>query len=135
MNINVQSAKIFLILGSVNAMLVVILGAFGAHALKTRLDADLLAVYQTGVQYHFYHALGLLFVGVISRQFPPSVWIKTSGWLMFSGILLFSGSLYVLSLTSWRWLGAVTPVGGMAFILAWLCLTIGIIRQFTADIN
>ena len=110
-------------------MLAVVLGAFGAHALKTRLGADLLGVYQTGVQYHFYHALGLLLVGIITHQFPPSLWIKTSGWLMFAGILLFSGSLYILSLTSLRWLGAVTPVGGLAFILAWLCLSIGILRQ------
>jgi uncharacterized membrane protein YgdD (TMEM256/DUF423 family) len=81
------------------------------------------------VQYHFYHALGLLVVGVIAHQVPPSVWIKSSGWLMFSGILLFSGSLYLLSLTSLRWFGAVTPIGGMAFILAWLALIIGIVRQ------
>ncbi|MGH8120243.1 MAG: DUF423 domain-containing protein [Gammaproteobacteria bacterium] len=123
------SAKIFLLLGSINALLAVIFGAFGAHALKARLGADLLAVYQTGVQYHIYHALGLLAVGIIAHQFPPSVWIKTSGWLMFAGILLFSGSLYLLSLTSWRWLGAITPCGGMAFILAWLVLVIGIVRH------
>jgi len=124
-----QSAKIFLLLGSINALLAVIFGAFGAHALKTRLGADLVTVYQTGVEYHFYHALGLLIVGIIAHQSPPSVWIRTSGWLMFAGILLFSGSLYILSMTSWRWLGAITPFGGLAFILAWLCLSIGIVRQ------
>ena len=124
-----QNTKIFLLLGSVNALLAVVLGAFGAHALKTRLGADMLSVYQTGVQYHFYHALGLLLVGIITHQFPPSLWIKTSGWLMVAGIILFSGSLYILSITQIRWLGAVTPVGGMAFILAWLILCIGILRQ------
>jgi len=124
-----QGAKIFLLLGSTNAMLAVILGAFGAHALKTRLGSDLMTVYQTGVHYHFYHALGLLIVGIITYQFPPSLWIKTSGWLMFAGILLFSGSLYILSVTQIRWLGAITPLGGMAFILAWLALVIGIFRH------
>lgn len=126
---HMHSAKIFMLLGGINAMLAVILGAFGAHALKMRLSMDLQTVYQTGVQYHFYHALGLLAVGVIAHQFPPSLWIKTAGWLMFAGILLFSGSLYILSLTSLRWLGAVTPFGGMALILAWLALLMGIIRQ------
>jgi len=124
-----QSAKIFLLLGSINAMLAVIFGAFGAHALKARLGADLLAVYQTGVHYHFYHALGLLVIGVITYHFPPSAWIRTSGWLMFVGIILFSGSLYILSITQIRGFGAITPLGGLAFILAWLALVIGIIRQ------
>jgi len=124
-----QSAKIFLVLGSINAMLAVVLGAFGAHALKTRLGTEMLTVYQTGVQYHFYHALGLLVVGIIAHQFPPSVWIRTSGWLMFAGIILFSGSLYILSLTQLRWFGAITPLGGLAFILAWLMLLIGVIKQ------
>jgi uncharacterized membrane protein YgdD (TMEM256/DUF423 family) len=122
-----QSSKTFLLLGSTNAMLAVILGAFGAHALKTRLGADLLAVYQTGVHYHFYHALGLLVVGVVAHQFPPSLWIKTCGWLMFAGIILFSGSLYLLSITQIRGFGAITPLGGLAFILAWLALVIEII--------
>ena len=124
-----QDAKPFLLLGGINAMLAVIFGAFGAHALKTRLDTDLLAVYQTGVHYHFYHALGLLIVGIITYQFPPSLWFRISGWLMFSGILLFSGSLYILSITQVRWLGAITPLGGMAFILAWLALVTGIFRH------
>ena len=124
-----QNAKIFLLLGSLNAMVAVILGAFGAHGLKARLSADMLAVYQTGVHYHFYHALGLLMVGILMHQFPPSFWIRTSGWLMFIGIILFSGSLYILSITGLRWPGAITPVGGLAFILAWLSLCLGIFRQ------
>lgn len=124
-----NTAKIFLALGSVNAMLAVLLGAFGAHALKSRLSADLLAVYHTGVQYHFYHALGLIAVGLIIMQMPPSTWFKSSGWLMFAGIVVFSGSLYLLSMTQIRWLGAITPLGGSAFIIAWLLLLVGIIKS------
>jgi uncharacterized membrane protein YgdD (TMEM256/DUF423 family) len=124
-----QITKIFLILGSFNAMLAVILGAFGAHGLKARIPSDMLAVYQTAVQYHLYHALGLVIVGILTLQYLPSFWFKTSGWLMCAGIILFSGSLYILSITQIRRFGAITPLGGMAFILAWLCLGIGIIRQ------
>ena len=123
-----QSAKIFLALGSLNAMLAVILGAFGAHGLKTRLTENMLAVYQTGVQYHIYHALGLIVVGLVIMQLQPSIWFKSAGWLMLAGILLFSGSLYILSITQLRWLGAITPFGGTMFIFAWLTFFIGIIR-------
>ncbi len=121
-------AKFFLALGSLNAMLAVILGAFGAHGLKTRLTENMLAVYQTGVQYHFYHSLGLIFIGLMIMQMLPSIWFKSAGWLMLAGILLFSGSLYLLSITQLRWLGAIAPLGGTAFIFAWLALFIGIIR-------
>ncbi len=127
-----HAAKIFLALGSLNAMLAVILGAFGAHGLKTRLTENMLAVYQTGVQYHFYHALGLIVVGLVIMQMLPSIWFKSAGWFMLVGILLFSGSLYILSITQLRWLGAVAPLGGTAFIFAWLLLFIGIIRAQTS---
>ena len=120
--------KLFLALGSLNAMLAVILGAFGAHGLKGRLAPDMLSVYQTGVQYHFYHALGLLFVGLVLRQSPSLVLLKWSGWLMFSGIVLFSGSLYLLAIMNQHWLGVITPVGGVAFILSWLCMFIAILK-------
>ena len=123
-----QLSKIFLLLGSLNALLAVILGAFGTHGLRSRLTEDMLGIFQTGVQYHFYHALGLIAVGLIALNLPASVWFKWSGWLMFAGILLFSGSLYVLSITNLRWLGAITPFGGMAFILAWSALVTGIIK-------
>ncbi len=106
-------------LGAANAALVVMLGAFGAHALKPRLSAEMLGVYHTAVQYHMFHALGLLAVGFLATQVPVSACLKWSGWLMFIGIVLFSGSLYALSVTQWRWLGIVTPFGGTAFILAW----------------
>jgi len=124
-----STTKLFLLLGSLNAASVVILGAFGAHALKTRLSEQMLAVYQTGIQYHFYHAIGLLILGLIAFHLPASAWLKWSGWLMFSGIILFSGSLYMLALTNIRWLGAITPIGGTAFILAWLCLALAVFKN------
>lgn len=123
------TAKLFLLLGSANAAIAVILGAFGAHALKARLDESLLKVYQTGVEYHFYHALGLILVGIIAINVPMNIWLKSSGWMMFLGIILFCGSLYVLSVFNLRWLGMITPLGGVLFILAWSSLFISIFKQ------
>lgn len=119
--------RIFLILGAINAFLCVAFGAFGAHGLKLRLSADMLAVYQTGVQYHFYHALGLIVVGLVLLHFPKSRSVVLSGWLMLAGIVLFSVSLYALSLTGIHELGAITPLGGMAFLSAWVLLAYGVI--------
>ncbi|MEX2517672.1 MAG: DUF423 domain-containing protein [Gammaproteobacteria bacterium] len=123
-----MSAKLFLLLGSANAMLGVILGAFGAHALKNRLTEDLLQIWHTGVEYHFYHALGLILVGILCLHWPTSAWLRGSGWLMLAGIVIFSGSLYMLCMTNLRWLGMVTPLGGLAFIAAWLVLFIAVLR-------
>ena len=123
------TTKIFLALGSLNAVLAVILGAFGAHGLKGRLSPDMLAVYQTGVQYHFYHAFGLFAVGLVLLHLPSSVLLKWCGWLMFSGILLFSGSLYLLAITGQTALGMITPIGGVAFICSWLLMFIAILRS------
>jgi uncharacterized membrane protein YgdD (TMEM256/DUF423 family) len=123
-----QTAKIFLLLGSLAMMCAVGLGAFGAHGLKDRLAADMLAVYRTGVDYHVYHALGLLALGMIATQLPESALLKWSGWLMAAGIVLFSGSLYLLALTGTRWLGAITPLGGAAWIVAWALLAAAILR-------
>jgi len=109
-------------------MLAVILGAFGAHGLRTLLDSHQLGVYQTGVQYHFYHTLLLMGVGLLLRVHPGSRILKWSGWFAITGILLFSGSLYLLSVTGVHWLGIVTPVGGVAFILSWLSLALGMYR-------
>ena len=103
-------------------MLVVAFGAFGAHALKNRLDDYSLGVFQTAVQYHFYHSLALLAVGMIALSQPDSVLLRSSGWLFLIGILVFSGSLYLLSISGMRWLGAITPLGGLAFIAGWGCL-------------
>lgn len=124
-----STAKLFLILGGINAALVVMLGAFGAHGLKAKLTADMLAVYQTGVHYHLFHALGLLAIGIVATQIADSVWLKWSGWLMLIGIILFSGSLYVLSVSGLRWLGMVTPFGGVAFIAAWIVFVIAIAKS------
>jgi len=126
-----KTAKIFLALGSLNAMLAVLLGAYGAHGLKGRLAEHTLSMYQTGVQYHFYHSLGLIIVGLVILQKLDSAWIKSAGWLMLAGILMFSGSLYLISTINMHWLTTIAPWGGMAFIFAWLALFIGIIRSKT----
>lgn len=116
--------KLFFTLGSLSAGIAVALGAFGAHALKARLDANLLAVFETGVRYQMAHALALLAVGWACTRWPGSV-LSASGWLFVAGTVLFSGSLYLLSLTGVRWLGAITPLGGVAWLAAWLCLAWG----------
>ncbi len=123
------SAKLFLAAGSLLALAAVALGAFGAHALKSRLSADALAVWQTGVQYHVYHALGLLAVGLVAQVLPESAPLKWSGWLMLAGIALFSGSLYAMALSGERWLGAIAPVGGSAFLVAWALFVAAVIRS------
>jgi uncharacterized membrane protein YgdD (TMEM256/DUF423 family) len=113
-------AKLFLVLGGINAAMVVVLGAFGAHALKARISSDMMAVYHTAILYHAIHALGLIAIGVVAAWLPGSGYLKSAGWTMFAGIALFSGSLYLLSVTGARWLGAITPIGGVAFVLAWV---------------
>lgn len=118
--------RTFLMLGAINAFLCVAFGAFGAHGLKQRLSVDMLAVYQTGVQYHFYHALGLIVVGLVLFHLPKSRPVVLSGWLMLTGIVLFSVSLYALSLTGIRGLGMITPFGGVAFLSAWALLAYGV---------
>lgn len=117
--------KKFLFAGAVLMALAVLLGAFGAHALKKSLSPNLLAVYTTGVEYQFYHALGLLLVGLIGYHYP-SKWLNWSGILLISGIILFSGSLYVLAITGIKALGVITPIGGLAFVAGWICLAVGI---------
>lgn len=115
-------SKIFLILASINGFLAVALGAFAAHALRDRLTPELLNTFQTGVQYHMYHALALMGVGILSVQYPNANLPRIAGYLFMVGIILFSGSLYTLSLSGVRWLGAITPLGGVAFLAAWGCL-------------
>lgn len=124
-----NTARLFLSIGAANALLAVTLGAFGAHALRNRLDESLLKIYQTGNEYHFYHALGLLVIGIVANLVPVDGWIKSSGWMMFAGILLFCGSLYLLSILNLRWLGAITPVGGLLFILSWASLCVAVIKK------
>jgi uncharacterized membrane protein YgdD (TMEM256/DUF423 family) len=123
-----STTRLFLSIGALSAMLSVMIGAFGAHALRGRVTPDLLAVYQTGAQYHFYHSLGLLAIAAFAARFPHLVALRWSGWLMILGILLFSGSLYVLALTGVRAFGAITPLGGVSFILAWAILAVAALR-------
>ncbi|MCZ6828863.1 MAG: DUF423 domain-containing protein [Gammaproteobacteria bacterium] len=117
-------SRYFISLAALNGLLVVALGAFGAHALKNRLDEHSLELYQTAVQYHFYHSLALLGVGVLCLWHPQSALLRSSGIAFAVGILVFSGSLYVLSFSGLRWLGAITPLGGLAFMLGWACLAL-----------
>lgn len=113
--------------------LAVALGAFGAHIVQDMLTPDRFDVYQTAVEYHFYHALGLLFLGVITFQIPNNKWLSLSGYCLIAGIIIFSGSLYVLTLADTGWLGAVTPVGGFAFIFGWVFLITGVIKSGNKD--
>ncbi len=115
--------RVFFMLGALSGVIAVALGAFGAHSLRDRLSADLLAVFETGVRYHMYHALALLFAAWASTRWPGSM-ATVAGWLFIVGTLIFSGSLYALSLSGVRWLGAITPLGGAAFIGGWLCLAL-----------
>lgn len=121
-------SKLFLVLGGVNAALVVALGAFGAHVLKMRLSSDMLAVFHTGTLYHAIHALGLISIGIVAAWLPGSGYLKSAGWVMVAGIALFSGSLYLLSVTGMRWLGAIAPIGGVAFILAWVLYCVAVLK-------
>jgi uncharacterized membrane protein YgdD (TMEM256/DUF423 family) len=117
-------ANLFISLSSFSALLAVAFGAFGAHALKSRLDDYALGVFETAVQYHFIHSLALLAVGILALSQPQTVLLKSAGWMFLLGILVFSGSLYCLSLTGIKWLGAITPLGGLAFIAGWACLSV-----------
>jgi uncharacterized membrane protein YgdD (TMEM256/DUF423 family) len=122
-------AKFFISTGAILAALSVILGAFGAHGLRAKLEPRMLEVWQTGVDYHMYHALGLILIGILSHQMIGSgALIKWSGALMLMGILFFSGSLYLLALTGLRGLGAIAPLGGTSFIAAWLLLALTLLR-------
>ena len=113
----------FLLFGAVFGFLGVAFGAFGAHALRARLSPDMLAVFETGVRYQMYHALALLLVAAIIPRLGGWL-VVAAGWLFTAGIVLFSGSLYLLALTGVTVLGAVTPVGGLAFLAGWACLAI-----------
>lgn len=111
-------SRVFFALGAGFAFLAVMFGAFGSHSLKAILTPDMLAVFETGVRYQMYHALALLVVGWTAHQYPQASFHIT-GWLFVTGILLFSGSLYVLALSGVRWLGAITPLGGVLFLAGW----------------
>jgi len=111
----------FAFLGALFAGTAVAAGAFGAHALKAILDPAMLTVYETAARYQMYHALGLFVVAWFTRETHSSVAVR-AGWLFCAGILLFSGSLYVVALAGIKWMGALTPLGGVSFIGGWACL-------------
>lgn len=120
--------KLFLLAATTGGLLATILGAFGAHALKDKLSPALLSAYQTGVQYQFYHSLALMLLGILLYH-SLNIWFDISGCLFILGMILFSGSLFVLSITGIKWLGIITPVGGISFILGWFFLIIGVLKQ------
>jgi uncharacterized membrane protein YgdD (TMEM256/DUF423 family) len=120
--------RIFVALGAISALLAVAAGAFGAHALRSRLSPDTQAVFETGARYHMYHALALLAAAWAFTRWPGGP-VIAAGWLFVVGTVLFSGSLYLLALTGQRWLGAITPLGGLAFILGWAALAWAALRS------
>ncbi len=111
-------AKLLVSLGALSAGISVAAGAFGAHALKKRLDDYLLGVFETGARYQMYHALALILLGILAAYKPHPMW-HSAGISMVIGTLLFSGSLYILALTGTKWLGAITPLGGLGFLIGW----------------
>lgn len=121
----------FIIAGAINAFLAVAFGAFGAHALKEKLSEKYLAIWETAVQYQMYHAIGLIVIGILMS---PSIighvsQLSWSGYLMLAGIVIFSGSLYVLSLSGIGILGAITPIGGVAFLIAWVLVIVAVVKH------
>ena len=117
-----MSARLTLVVASLAMFLAVALGAFGAHALKSRLSAEMTAVWHTAVQYHAWHAIALFALGLLMLHWPERLGLGFTAWMFVAGIVLFSGSLYVLALTGARGLGAVTPIGGVALLVGWAVL-------------
>lgn len=120
--------RLFFAAGSLVGFLAVALGAFAAHGLKAYLDADLLITFETGVRYQMYHAFALLAVALAYAKWPVRG-LLVSGWLFIAGIVLFSGSLYVLSLSGVRWLGMITPLGGLALLAGWVCMAWSVLQR------
>lgn len=116
--------RTFLLIGAVLGFLGVVLGAFGAHALKSRLSPEMLAVFETGVRYQMYHAFAVLIVAAGIGHIGNARLLVMAGWFFFAGVLLFSGSLYALALTGVGVLGAATPIGGLLFLIGWACLAL-----------
>lgn len=117
----------FVIAGATLAAVAVAAGAFGAHALQARLTPDRLATWETAARYHMYHALALVALGAIAARWPAPL-LHLAGWLFIAGIVVFSGTVYALALGAPRWLGAVTPLGGVALITGWIVLAVAIAR-------
>ena len=115
----------FVIVGAVFALFSIALGAFGAHALKSRVSKEMLGVYEKGVRYEMYHSLALIFVGILLRVGVNSQTIYVAGWLFAIGIVCFSGSLYFLSISGKKSIGVITPLGGLCFLAGWVLIVIG----------
>lgn len=120
--------RLWIVIGAVSAFVSVAAGAFGAHALKARLTPDMLTIFETGNRYQMYHSLGLLAVGLLAASRPSGL-LNGAGWAMLVGILLFSGSLYALALSGIRVLGAITPLGGVGFLVGWVLFALAAWRQ------
>jgi uncharacterized membrane protein YgdD (TMEM256/DUF423 family) len=123
-----EMSKTILLTASISLVLAVGIGAFGAHGLKSHLSSEMIQVYKTGVEYHFYHALGLLLIGILSILMPSDL-LKWSAIFLVSGTILFSGSLYILAITGVKWVGAITPLGGLSFITGWLLLFAAVLKN------
>jgi len=121
--------KLILSVAAIFLVLAVAIGAFGAHGLKTHLSDEMMQTYKTGVEYHFYHALGLLLIGVLSISIPSGL-LNWSAIFLIMGIILFSGSLYVLAILGIKWFGAITPIGGLSFIAGWVLLLLAIWKHY-----
>jgi len=122
--------RVFFAIGAISAFLGVAAGAFGAHGLKSRISTEMLTVFEIGVRYQMYHAFALLAVALAQTKWPSTIMI-VSGWFFVTGTLLFSGSLYLLAFTGLRWLGLITPFGGLLFLAGWLCLAWASLRSLT----
>lgn len=120
--------RLWIVIGAVSAFVSVAAGAFGAHALKARLTQDMLTIFETGNRYQMYHSLGLIAVGLLAVHRPSGL-LTGAGWAMLAGILLFSGSLYALALSGVRALGAITPLGGVGFLVGWVLFALAAWRQ------
>ncbi len=129
---SLDTGKVFLLLGSLSAAFGVGAGAFGAHGLKAALSPDLLATYETAVRYQMYHAFGMIAAGVLWARAPHRL-LRAAGWCFVAGTLFFSGSLYGLVLSGMQWLGAITPFGGVAFIVGWLFIGLWAFTRATSS--
>lgn len=123
-----STAKLFLLIASFNGFIAVCLGAFGSHGLRDKLPENLMHAWSTGVQYHFYHVFALALVALVIQQSATSRFLTSSGVLFVVGLLFFCGSLYGLALGGPRWLGPITPLGGLCFMVGWLCLFVGLLK-------
>jgi len=119
--------RVFFTIGAWFAFAGVAAGAFGAHSLKSRINTEMLLVFEVGVRYQMYHAFGLIAAAWVQAKWPFAL-ATSGGWFFVAGIILFSGSLYLISLSGLRWLGAITPIGGAAFLVGWVCLALAVWR-------